>query len=152
MRVSAEVAGAFVLATFAGCASSPISLNDQQISAVERVARVDMAQQNIPGMAIGIGLNGTTVYARGFGTRGEGKPVDAGTIFRIGSITKQFTAACVMLLVQEGRISSTGLSHTMFPTLRTAVKSPFENCSTKPADSPTTPRSQRYSGWRDRTS
>ena len=44
------------------------------------------------------------VYASGFGVRDRGKAVDENTVFAIRSITKQFTATCVMLLVQDGRV------------------------------------------------
>ena len=40
---------------------------------------------------------------------------DAGTVFRLGSLTKQFTAAIVLQLVQEGRISLDDPVSRFFP-------------------------------------
>jgi CubicO group peptidase (beta-lactamase class C family) len=66
-----------------------------------------MAEKEIPGLQIGIFKNGMAVKAKGFGlTQLEnGKPVDERTLFNIGSVTKQFTSAAVMLLQEEGRLS-----------------------------------------------
>lgn len=49
------------------------------------------------------------IYAHGFGLadREQRLPADADTSFRIGSVTKQFTAAAIMLLVQEGKLAVT---------------------------------------------
>ena len=49
------------------------------------------------------------IYARGFGwaDREARAPADADTSFRIGSVTKQFTAAAILLLAQEGKLAVT---------------------------------------------
>ncbi len=48
----------------------------------------------------------TTLYGRGFGSadRAQGSRPDADTSFRIGSTSKQFTAAAIMLLAQDGKV------------------------------------------------
>ncbi len=88
--------------------SSPAPTSDglsaQQNAAIAAIAHRAMVKRRIPGMAIGIGHQGKIFYASGFGVRDRGKAVDENTVFAIGSITKQFTAACVMLLVQDGRV------------------------------------------------
>lgn len=60
----------------------------------------------IPGVAIGVVRDGKLATARGYGLASvELKtPVTADTVFEIGSMTKQFTAALVMLLVEDGKI------------------------------------------------
>lgn len=69
------------------------------------VARL-MKQAGTPGLALGIVENGKTVLAKGYGVRrlGAPEPVDAHTIFQIGSTTKAFTAAALAMLVEEGKI------------------------------------------------
>jgi CubicO group peptidase (beta-lactamase class C family) len=59
-----------------------------------------------PGLAIAIVENGRITFARGFGVRrlGEISPVDASTIFQIGSTSKAFTAAALAQLVDEGKL------------------------------------------------
>jgi CubicO group peptidase (beta-lactamase class C family) len=71
----------------------------------DTVARA-MKVFDVPGMAVGIVEDGKLVYAKGYGVREYGKPgpVDADTLFQIGSNTKAFTAAALAILVDEGRI------------------------------------------------
>lgn len=51
--------------------------------------------------------NGKLVYAEGFGMADRAKsiPVDADTVFNMGSVSKTFCAAAVMILVDEGRVN-----------------------------------------------
>jgi CubicO group peptidase (beta-lactamase class C family) len=60
-----------------------------------------------PGMAVAIVEDGKTTWAKGYGVRklGEAAPVDAHTIFPIGSNTKAFTATALAILVDEGKLS-----------------------------------------------
>jgi CubicO group peptidase (beta-lactamase class C family) len=66
----------------------------------------EMRKQHIPGMAIAIVDDNQVVWSEGFGyTDWDGKtPVTADTPFSIQSMTKSFTAAAVMLAVQEGLV------------------------------------------------
>lgn len=61
---------------------------------------------NVPGLAIGIVVNGESVYAKGFGKRDVEKdlPVTPDTIFAIGSCSKAFTAFTLGTLVDEGKV------------------------------------------------
>jgi CubicO group peptidase (beta-lactamase class C family) len=76
-------------------------LTAAQASTVTTIVHRAMAAQEIPGLAIEVAIAGRPVYARGFGVRSPGRIVTAATIFPIGSVTKQFTAACVVLLAQD---------------------------------------------------
>lgn len=60
----------------------------------------------VPGIAIGVVVDGHVVYAKGFGYRDvENKlPVNADTLFAIGSCTKAFTTFVAGNLVDEGKI------------------------------------------------
>jgi D-alanyl-D-alanine carboxypeptidase len=65
-----------------------------------------MARQHIPGMAIVVIKDGLVIERRGYGvadlkTRAN---VGADTAFPIGSVTKQFTATAIMLLVEAGKL------------------------------------------------
>src|SRR5688572_22487781 len=62
-------------------------------------------EQRAPGIAIGIMSEGQIVYAKGFGLANleTGTKVTPETVFMIGSITKQFTAAAIMLLAEQGK-------------------------------------------------
>ena len=60
-----------------------------------------------PGAAVIVTENGKTVYVGGRGLADVERkiPITAATHFRIGSITKQFTAAAIMKLVEQGKVS-----------------------------------------------
>jgi CubicO group peptidase (beta-lactamase class C family) len=70
------------------------------------VARV-LKTFEVPGLSIAIVKDGKTVLAKGYGVRklGASSPVDANTLFGIGSNTKAFTSAALATLVDAHKIS-----------------------------------------------
>lgn len=60
-----------------------------------------------PGAAVLVARNGKAIYRRGFGLADVEKkvPVAPEAVFRIGSVTKQFTSALVMRLVDQGKLA-----------------------------------------------
>src|SRR5215218_4339574 len=60
-----------------------------------------------PGCAVGVGANGTPVLERAYGMADLERDVPnaADTIFEAGSVSKQFTAAAVLLLARAGKLS-----------------------------------------------
>jgi D-alanyl-D-alanine carboxypeptidase len=65
-----------------------------------------MQSQHIPGLSIAVVKSGQVVKAKGygFGNIEMGIPASPETVYRLASLTKQFTASAIMLLVQDGRI------------------------------------------------
>ncbi len=59
-----------------------------------------------PGAALAVIKDGRIVYERGYGLAKleDGLAMTPDKVFDIGSVSKQFTAACVALLVREGKI------------------------------------------------
>ncbi len=75
------------------------------VEQVDRVfARWD--RPDSPGCALGVIQDGVLVHARGFGQASleHAVAITPRTVFDIGSTSKQFTAACIGLLVQENRL------------------------------------------------
>ncbi len=74
--------------------------------AFDAYAEQAMAQWKVPGVAIAIVRNDSVIHARGYGVRrmGAPEPVDARTLFAIGSSSKAFTATAVAMLVDEGTL------------------------------------------------
>ena len=72
----------------------------------DEFVRAEMAREKVPGVAVAIVDHGAVVKAEGYGLANveHGVPVRADTIFQSGSLGKQFTAATVMTLVEEGKI------------------------------------------------
>lgn len=60
-----------------------------------------------PGCAVGVSLNGQSVFEKAFGMAEmeHSIPNTAQTIFESGSVAKQFTAAALVLLQQDGKLS-----------------------------------------------
>ena len=57
-----------------------------------------------PGCAVGVARNGEAVLQAGYGMADleRSVPVTPGTIFESGSLAKQFAAAALLLLAQQG--------------------------------------------------
>jgi CubicO group peptidase (beta-lactamase class C family) len=70
-----------------------------------------------PGGAVVVTRGGRTIYTAGRGLADveARRPITPETVFRLGSITKQFTAAAVLQLVAEGRISLDDPVSRFFP-------------------------------------
>lgn len=67
----------------------------------------DVYQAGQPGAAVLVRLNGETVYRKAFGSADLelGVPMAPDMVFRLGSITKQFTAVAILMLAGEGKLS-----------------------------------------------
>ena len=80
-----------------------------QDSTTARVDRVFSAYTNpgSPGCALGVYRDGRMLYARGYGmaSLADATFITPATIFDIGSTSKQFTAASILLLAQQGKLS-----------------------------------------------
>jgi D-alanyl-D-alanine carboxypeptidase len=74
---------------------------------IDAIVRAQVDDRVVPGMAIAIAKNGRTIYTKSVGLRdlASHAPMLMTTPQNIGSITKQFTAACILLLQQEGKLS-----------------------------------------------
>ena len=59
--------------------------------------------------------NGENIYGKSFNKDGISDEFDSNTLFRIGSDTKQFTAAAIMLLQQDGKLSVNDTLEKYFP-------------------------------------
>jgi hypothetical protein len=75
---------------------------DQTLARVDDLVIELMNEQPLAGLAVGIVQNGDLVYSKGFGFADieKQRPITADTVFRIGSISKTFTAIGLMQLCQ----------------------------------------------------
>ncbi len=60
-----------------------------------------------PGCALAVIQNGEIIFKKGYGLANleHDVKIKPSTVFRIGSISKQFTAACIQILQREGKLS-----------------------------------------------
>ncbi|MBL4569275.1 MAG: beta-lactamase family protein [Flavobacteriaceae bacterium] len=72
---------------------------------------------DVPGCALGIIKDGKLIYAKGYGMANMEYqiPNDANSVFRIGSTSKQFTAACIVLLAEKGKLKLDNKLDQYFP-------------------------------------
>lgn len=74
---------------------------------VDNLVGTFMGKNNVAGIGLAVTRNGKLVYAKGYGfaDKQTAARVDTSTLFRISSISKTVTAAAVMKLVEENRLS-----------------------------------------------
>jgi D-alanyl-D-alanine carboxypeptidase len=74
---------------------------------VSKWAEAALADGIVAGLSVGVEQDGELQLAKGYGMADLEQDVaaDRSTVYRIGSITKQFTAAAIMQLVEAGQIS-----------------------------------------------
>jgi CubicO group peptidase (beta-lactamase class C family) len=77
----------------------------------DRTAKIDALfsqfSASTPGCAVGVAENGAPVVQKGYGSADleHDVPIGPETIFEAGSVSKQFTAAAMLLLVRDGKLS-----------------------------------------------
>ena len=140
-------------------ASSPMLA---QATSADRVARIRSAaaevdqlirafaeRSHVPGIAYGILVDGQLVHTGVSGVRElAGKsPVDADTVFRIASMTKSFTALCILKLRDEGKLSLddpaeryvpelAGLKYPTRDSPKLTIRHLLSHCEGFPEDNP----------------
>jgi len=74
---------------------------------VDAIAAEFLAKPGGVGLSIGVARKGQLLLAKGYGLADVefGVPANGETLFRIGSVTKQFTAAAILLFVEENKLS-----------------------------------------------
>ena len=114
-RHSVLLAAVVVELALAGCggsSSSPASPPPQPRqqsslgSTVDSLAQTQMQRYGIPAITVALAKKGVVQYARAYGVTNltSKAPTQPATIFQIGSITKQFTAALIMKLQEQGKL------------------------------------------------
>lgn len=75
-------------------------------AAFDREVEGFMAERQVPGGALAVVRDRKLVYARGYGwaDRERKEPVAAGALFRIASLSKPFTSAAILKLIEGGRL------------------------------------------------
>lgn len=98
-----------LLAWLTGCSVDSTDQVDQLFA--------DYDSEGMPGAAVMVISDGEAVLSRSYGLASveEGIPVQSGTNFRLASVTKQFTATAVLMLVEEGKLSLDDSIRKFFP-------------------------------------
>jgi len=114
------VGGATLLALLltSGPAAAAPSLAELAVG-VDRVFG-DIDERTMPGCAVGVVHDGHYVLARGYGLANleHEIPVTTRSVFRIGSVSKQFTAMAIAILAERGDLDLDADVHDYVPELR----------------------------------
>jgi D-alanyl-D-alanine carboxypeptidase len=103
VRASAVSAALFL--TNAAAAQTPSRAIITQ--RLDSIVTAVVARGEVAGLAVAVVKGRDTLLLKGYGFADlENRlPVTSATVFRIGSVTKQFTSAAIMQLVEEGKLS-----------------------------------------------
>jgi CubicO group peptidase (beta-lactamase class C family) len=89
----------------------------EPIQASRRLIQEIMGAEGVPGASVAVGIGGEIVWAEGFGWANLelGVPVTTLTKFRVGSVSKTFTASAVGLLLERGQLDLDAPVQTYVP-------------------------------------
>src|SRR5437879_8636939 len=81
------------------------SADEKKTAAVDEVF-ADLTKRGARGCARGVYRDGKTIYSKGYGLANleESVPITPQSVFDIGSTSKQFTAASILLLEKQGKL------------------------------------------------
>ncbi|HDL18366.1 MAG TPA: class A beta-lactamase-related serine hydrolase, partial [Bacteroidetes bacterium] len=109
IRQAVKITGfIFSLLFIAGCKSPEEAKVDQLFSAYNGA---------VPGASIMVIKDGKPVFIKSYGLADLEKnvPVQSQTNFRLASVTKQFTAMCIMMLAEQGKLTFEQTLTDIFP-------------------------------------
>jgi D-alanyl-D-alanine carboxypeptidase len=113
------------LATAAGAvqAKPPAPVAAGVAGAIDAAARAAVASGETPGLQVAVFKDGKPLLVRGYGSVNLELKVPTGNdnAFRVGSVTKQFTAAALMKLQEEGKLSVDDKLSKYFPNFPRAA-------------------------------
>lgn len=116
------IAGALAVSTRAGAQSLPGKAEVARVADSLARAFITDGQRGSPGVSIEVVRGTDTLVMNGWGMADveNDVPATAQTVYRIGSITKQFTSSAVMQLVQDGKVKLDEPIGTYLPSLPAA--------------------------------
>lgn len=106
----------------AGPAGAQVPLPPDVVASIDRTVEDVLARTGAPSASVAVVQDGRLAFAKAYGhARIEPTlPATPAMRYSIGSVSKQFTAAAVLLLVQDGRLSLDDRVSRWFPQLTRA--------------------------------
>ena len=98
---------AFLVVALGAALSAAVPGGDKKLFAEIDMVMNDAYKPLEPGAALIVRRNGKTLFRKGYGMANLelGVKVEPDMAFRLGSITKQFTAVAVLMLAEQGKLS-----------------------------------------------
>jgi CubicO group peptidase (beta-lactamase class C family) len=83
-----------------------IAVQLPQTERIDAYIAQKMQARRIPGLALAVVEDGQVILKKAYGIANleTDTPVKTGSIFHVASVTKQFTAAAILMLVEEGKV------------------------------------------------
>ncbi len=108
-RFSSALVGLFTILLLAAPSRSALAAPSphETIKAIDRIASEDIDKKKVASYSVGVMKDGRLILARGYGFADleNDVPATAETVYRLGSITKQFTALAILQLAEQGKLS-----------------------------------------------
>ena len=106
-RVVPMIVAAVAAASCAWVALAAPPTDAEILSKADVIAAAFLQKPGAVGLSIGVARKGRVIVAKSYGLADAELDVAANkdTMFRIGSVTKQFTAAAIMRLAEQGKLS-----------------------------------------------
>jgi N-acyl-D-amino-acid deacylase len=119
---------------------------DPDLTAFDRSIDALMAKYDIPGATVAVTREGKLAVARAYGLadREHRIPTQPDSLFRIGSISKTFTATAILKLIDEGRLT---LDTKVFPLLDQLQAPPGKKADQRLANITIRQLLQHTGGW-----
>ncbi len=126
-RFSLMILPALFIAVFSSTlfTAEPAALSPPKtfdLTAIDEYIAAQVKDKGFVGLSVAIMKDGKPVFAKGYGKTSVKNGADVGvdTMFGAGSVTKQFTCACILLLAEEGKLSIQDKVAKYYPELTRA--------------------------------
>jgi D-alanyl-D-alanine carboxypeptidase len=96
-----------LLALFAAVGAAQTTLTAEKAAAIDRAVEDSLSTSGAPSASIAVVYGGAIAYVKAYGDARLAPRAEAKTQMRysIGSISKQFTVAAILMLAEEGKLS-----------------------------------------------
>ena len=120
MRILNIVIAALACAALALPAHAQSEARAAAYAAIDPVFEAFMHERNVPGMVYGVVVGGKLAYVRALGVQDlkTNTPVTSDTVFRIASMSKNFTALAALKLRDEGKLAFDAPAETLIPEMK----------------------------------
>jgi CubicO group peptidase (beta-lactamase class C family) len=108
MRARTALFSLLLIALAFSCGEHASAADSEDLARSVDAVFAEHAKPGSPGCSLAVVQNGRITYEKGYGLASieHGVPIDPKkTVFDIGSTSKQITAACVLLLARDGKLS-----------------------------------------------
>ncbi len=89
------------------CFASSAAAQSLEPAALDKIISTALQQSGAPSVSVSVVQDGKIAYAKAFGMAdiGSHRAADANTRYAVGSISKEFTAAAILMLAEQGKLS-----------------------------------------------